>query len=106
MELLERDRDLGVLRECLGVARGRHGRLVLLGGEAGIGKTALVERFVSGLRGVRVALGACDPLATPRPLGPVLDIGDRLGLETEPADSDASRHGSSAVSWPSWGRGR
>jgi DNA-binding CsgD family transcriptional regulator/tetratricopeptide (TPR) repeat protein len=52
---------------------------VLLAGEAGIGKTALVEHFCAGLNGsVRILRGACDPLSTPRPLGPLLDIATQV----------------------------
>jgi DNA-binding CsgD family transcriptional regulator len=50
------------------------GRLVLLAGEAGAGKTALVREFCSRVNGRRVLWGGCDALVTPRPLGPFLDI--------------------------------
>ncbi|MCW2626135.1 AAA family ATPase [Mycobacterium sp.] len=73
--LLERESvlaQLNVLRRRAG--RGA-GRVVLLRGEAGVGKTAVIRRFVSGLTGqVRVLRGACDPLATPRLLGPLVDM--------------------------------
>src|SRR3972149_1336598 len=56
------------------------GRLVLLGGEAGVGKTALLRRFCLLHRETaRAFWGACDPLFTPRPLGPLLDIAERTG---------------------------
>ena len=61
-------------------AHGR-GRLVLIGGEAGIGKSALVRAFCEGTRGDRVLRGACDALFTPRPLGPFVDIADEVGGE-------------------------
>src|SRR4029434_5248991 len=51
------------------------GRMVLVGGEAGIGKTSLVDRFTAVHRAsTRVLWGACDALFTPRPLGPLYDI--------------------------------
>jgi predicted ATPase len=57
-----------------GVATG-WGRLVLVCGEAGIGKSVLVRRFCDAeSTQARVLWGACDPLRTPRPLGPLLDI--------------------------------
>src|SRR5215471_3000572 len=54
-------------------------RTVLVSGEAGIGKTALVERFVERAQQrqqatTRVLWGACEALFTPRPLGPLYDI--------------------------------
>src|SRR4030065_2622772 len=56
------------------------GRLVLLGGEAGVGKTALLRRFCLLHRETaRAFWGACDPLFTPRPLRPLLDIAERTG---------------------------
>ena len=56
-----------------------HGRLVLLAGEAGIGKTALVRQFCEGREDdSRVLWGACDGLRTPRPLGPLIDMASDL----------------------------
>ncbi len=57
------------------------GRLVLISGEAGIGKTALVQEFTAGLDGVRSLSGACEALTTPRPLGPLHDIAAETGGE-------------------------
>ncbi len=49
--------------------------MVLLRGEAGVGKTAVIARFIAGLgRPARVVRGWCDALATPRPLGPLIDV--------------------------------
>ena len=72
--LLERE---AVLAELDGLARRAvrgAGRVVLLRGEAGVGKTAVLTRFTGGLEaGTRVLRGWCDPQAAPRPLGPLLD---------------------------------
>ena len=75
-ELLERSEDLATLAGRLAaVTESSRGQLVLVRGEAGIGKTALLSRFCQGLgRSVRVLWAACDPLFTPRPLGPLLDV--------------------------------
>ncbi|HEV2148023.1 MAG TPA: AAA family ATPase, partial [Longimicrobiaceae bacterium] len=79
MELLERGPLLLELSRLLGEASEGRGRLAFVGGEAGIGKTALVRRFGDMVRGqAPVLLGGCDPLSTPQPLGPLLDIADRL----------------------------
>jgi DNA-binding CsgD family transcriptional regulator len=69
--------ELGALAR--GVRRGA-GRVVLLRGEAGVGKTAVITGFTNGLdEAMRVLWGGCDPLAAPRPLGPLLDALAGLG---------------------------
>lgn len=73
--LLERATVLAELDQAQrAVARGA-GRMVLLRGEAGVGKTAVIARFVDrpGQR-ARVLRGWCDPLTSPRPLGPLVDM--------------------------------
>jgi DNA-binding CsgD family transcriptional regulator len=73
--LLERDSVLSELHRLNRRALHGAGRVLLLRGEAGVGKTAVVDRFIGDLNGrVRVLRGWCDPLTTPRPLGPLLDI--------------------------------
>jgi DNA-binding CsgD family transcriptional regulator len=82
--LLERDTVLAELVRCRrGAARGC-GRIVLLRGEAGVGKTTVIARFIAGLgQRTRVVRGWCDALATPRPLGPLIDV--LAGLSGEQA---------------------
>src|SRR3954447_25760573 len=76
--LLERAAELGALERCLAAVRAeRRGRLVLIAGEAGIGKTALVRALRPGAE--RVRGGACAALNAPRPLGPLLDMADSAG---------------------------
>ena len=81
MALLEREKALACLATYADEARSGQGRLVLVAGEAGVGKSALVERFTAGLTGARCYLGACDGLFTPRPLDAFLDIAGQLGAE-------------------------
>jgi MoxR-like ATPase len=68
-----------MLGELLGSVRSTsEGRLVLVSGEAGVGKTALLRSFCDALGPrTRVLWGNCDPLFTPRPLGPLLAVAER-----------------------------
>src|SRR6266480_4157698 len=82
MDLLERSAELGALAELLAGAAGGTGRLALVCGEAGVGKTALVRRLCDDARASACVLwGECDDLFTPRPLGPLLDIAVDVGGE-------------------------
>jgi DNA-binding CsgD family transcriptional regulator/tetratricopeptide (TPR) repeat protein len=84
-ELLERAGEFSALRECLEtVQQSSRGRIVLVSGEAGVGKTALVRRFCEECsQSTRILWGDCDPLFTPRPLGPLLAVAESAGGELE-----------------------
>ena len=79
MELLERTPFLATLAEYAAEARRGDGRLVLVSGESGMGKTVLLEAFQQRMPGARWLWGGCDGLLTPRPLGPLFDISAQLG---------------------------
>jgi len=72
MELLERGQFLQSLLDC------PPGRVVLVSGEAGIGKTSLLKTWCAA-SGRRVLWGSCDSLRTPRPLGPLHDMARQAG---------------------------
>lgn len=75
MPLLERQQFLDELDAILERAAGGNGHTALITGEAGIGKTSLIEYFIEQQReNARILPGACDALFTPRPLGPLYDI--------------------------------
>jgi DNA-binding CsgD family transcriptional regulator len=80
MLLLERDQQLSMLTRWHDATLVGGGAVVFVTGEAGIGKTALVREFISR-RGsaVRALWGACDPLSTPQPLGPLRDVSRQVG---------------------------
>jgi DNA-binding CsgD family transcriptional regulator len=74
-----RDRELAILRERLTAAADGHGSLVLIGGEAGSGKTALAEVLCREAeeRGMLVLVGRCFDLIETPPYGPWLDLFDK-----------------------------
>jgi DNA-binding CsgD family transcriptional regulator len=82
-ELLERAGQLAVLKEALAsVGRGGRGAVVVICGEAGVGKTALLRSFRDRVAQAQAVLwGTCDPLFTPRPYGPLFAIAEGTGGE-------------------------
>ncbi|HEU5241781.1 MAG TPA: AAA family ATPase [Ornithinibacter sp.] len=74
MGLVERDRELDVLVRAFAAASAGTGSGVAVSGEPGAGKSALVEAACRTDHGLRVLRCGCDPLGTPRPLGPVRDL--------------------------------
>jgi len=80
--LLERERELAELAQAAREAAAGEGGLVLVSGEAGIGKSSLVR----ALRGLlpaerRLLVGHCDDLGTARTLGPFRDLVGSVGAE-------------------------
>src|SRR6266545_1949577 len=89
MQLVEREELLTGLGACLRQAQ-TTGRLALVGGEAGVGKTSLARLFVETCPdSFRVLWGACDPLSTPRPLAPFQDMAPFAAL----LEGRRGRHG-------------
>ena len=84
-ELLERQGELDALAALLDdVREQRRGWLVLVAGEAGVGKTALLRRFCDErTSSARILWGACDALYTPSPLGPLIEVAESSGGEVE-----------------------
>lgn len=112
-DLLERDAPMALLTDALKAVR-RHGdgHCVLVSGEAGIGKTALLRAFMeaAGAADCRLFAAGCEALHTPRPLGPLVDLARHLppsvtqALHQGPAWSglfpcllDAFRHSGTAT---------
>jgi predicted ATPase len=84
MELLERDQHLDQLAALLRQAAAGHGHVVFVGGEAGVGKTALIDEFCRRVAGTAAVLRtSCDALSTPGPLGPLRDFAPALGLHLD-----------------------
>jgi DNA-binding CsgD family transcriptional regulator len=92
MALLERDQFLENLDQLLHEATSGKGKLVFIAGEAGVGKSSLVEEFCRRVADrSRCLRGSCDPLSTPRPLGPLLDIAVQVGGELDRLLREASQ---------------
>jgi DNA-binding CsgD family transcriptional regulator/tetratricopeptide (TPR) repeat protein len=105
--MLEREAELSVLAESVRAAADGNGSVVLVFGEAGIGKSSLVDALRARLPAEgRMLVGYCDDLATPRTLGPFRDLVGSVGTElsravTEGGDRDRLLTALRAeLSWP------
>ncbi|HZD70349.1 MAG TPA: AAA family ATPase, partial [Actinomycetes bacterium] len=89
--MLEREHELAVLASAAREAAGGVGCVALVFGEAGIGKSSLVEAVRAHLPAEgRMLVGYCDDLATKRPLGPLRDLVGSVGAELARALRDGS----------------
>ena len=73
MRLYERDALIERISALAAAAERGDGALVVVSGEAGVGKSALVRAALPD-----AVYGYCEPLSTPRPLGPFRDLAARL----------------------------
>jgi DNA-binding CsgD family transcriptional regulator/tetratricopeptide (TPR) repeat protein len=85
VELIERDYPLQRLHDAVERAEQGQGHIVLISGEAGIGKTALTRRLVRDRTGEgdRVLWGSCEALFSPRPLGPIYDMAAEFDADVQ-----------------------
>ena len=90
---MERAEDLRALERLLVAIRSDEtGRLLLVAGDAGVGKTALLRWFCeSQPETVRVLWGVCEPLLTPRAFGPLCEVAERTGGELEQILAEGAR---------------
>jgi ATP/maltotriose-dependent transcriptional regulator MalT len=90
MELLERGTELSLLRHRLAEAADRRGSIVLLSGEAGIGKSSVLQAWSADPgHEAQLLVGWCDDFLTRRTLGPLHDIARTVGGELADAISGA-----------------
>ncbi len=104
--MLERDVELAALAAAAREAADGLGSVVLISGEAGIGKSSLIDsiRAVLPAEG-RLLVGYCDDLATPRVLGPLRDLIGSVGTALTRALERGDRGGvlealRDELSWP------
>ena len=78
-ELVGRDHEFGQLHQALQLATRGSGRLILISGEAGIGKTSLTQALTQEAiqAGALVLSGAAYDLSSTPPFGPWLELADR-----------------------------
>jgi predicted ATPase len=89
---LEREDEIGALEEWFDdVGRSGAGVFLLVSGDAGVGKTTLLRRFIEGRRRAPAFWGVCDPLVTPAPLGPVVEVATQLNGAAAAVVSGAAR---------------
>jgi DNA-binding CsgD family transcriptional regulator/tetratricopeptide (TPR) repeat protein len=93
VELWERDDALAALGDCLTDAARGDGRVVLIAGEAGVGKSALLRSFAAA-QGPKLQLwwGTCDALAAPSPLAPLHDLARDSAEVADLLAGDPPRH--------------
>ncbi|MEW5829919.1 MAG: AAA family ATPase [Chloroflexota bacterium] len=80
LPIIGRDSQLSFLQNALDSAAKGAGRLILVSGEAGIGKTRLLQEFIARHPGTPVLQSACYELESMVPFAPL-----RQALETSPA---------------------
>lgn len=78
--LVERDEELATLRSAIAQAWNGEGSGVAVIGDPGAGKSVLLDAAIAACPDLRVLRGSCDPLRTPRPLGPFRDLAAVTGL--------------------------
>lgn len=84
MQLLERDTFVAELKRAVQEAANGNGSTALISGEAGIGKTSLIQRVLTETDAeMRTLLSGCEALFTPRPLGPLYDVASALGGDVD-----------------------
>jgi DNA-binding CsgD family transcriptional regulator len=92
LRLLERKRQQDRLDELLNDCIAGRGRVALVTGEAGVGKSTLVEAFaMQAVDKARVLRGACEDLSIPDLLAPLYDLARDAGWEIGHLSRDAPR---------------
>ncbi|MGI9585944.1 MAG: ATP-binding protein [Acidimicrobiia bacterium] len=90
--LLERESQLELLSELVANVDSSGGRVVLVRGEAGIGKSSVVAEFIARTgQECHILFGTCDDLLTPQTLGAFWDIARDEPSLRDPVQTDRRR---------------
>src|SRR5437773_3100110 len=91
--LIARDEEQAALAEALAAAARGRGQAILVGGEAGVGKTAVLRAFAENARATaaRVLVGECIEVDARRALGPFMDIVEQARRASNIRPEDAQR---------------
>ena len=90
--LVEREQPVQEILDLAVAARRGRGTIALIGGEAGIGKTTVLEEMrLRASADCAVLWGGCDALFTPRALGPIHDMAHSLGHEVSQLLADGAQ---------------
>lgn len=96
--LLEREAELDSLTRLLPDITASGGKVVLVRGEAGIGRTALERKFLArSSEEAHILFGRCDDLLTARPLGPFWDMARRETSLLEPLEGGVRSYALDAI---------
>ncbi len=92
-QLVGRERELGLLHDCLARARAGRGQVVGIVGEPGVGKSRLLYEFRKSLEGERITWleGHCVSYGQATPYGPILEI-LRTNFQIEDGDNPLQLH--------------
>jgi len=92
-ELVGRDGELATLDALLREAMAGPGRAVLVAGEAGVGKSAVLRAFAERARtaGTRVLVGECTEIEARQPFGPFVEIGSAAVRELSSGSEERLR---------------
>ncbi|MDZ5619453.1 BTAD domain-containing putative transcriptional regulator [Nocardioides bizhenqiangii] len=88
MELMEREHERALLTEAIAAAARGEGSGIAVAGDAGTGKSTLVQVACADGPRLRLLRSGCDPLSTPRPLGPLRDLAVDAGFSAVVSEDD------------------
>ena len=96
-QLIGREQEIEQIVKLWSLAEGGQGQTLLIGGEAGIGKTRLAEEIEAEIRHGVVLVGRCSEFEGNPPYQPFVEVGRHYLAQTAPEDLRRQLGGSTAV---------